>query len=184
MSTDPSILEENLKKSQVKWQSTSNALNLLLSKNQKSKADDILAKLEIIMQKNLNKFGFSESSINQITISKITYRPEQNGYDIIAETSASDYIRIIWAYTLAILELAQDLTENVQHCGFIVFDEPRQHEAKAQSLYDLIINTALTFNQSGQAIFTTSFENFKEANLIDFDNINLIYFNDNEYILQ
>lgn len=177
-------LEENLNKNQLKWQSTNNALTQLLSKSQKSKAEEVLTKLESIMQKNLNKFGFSESSINQITISRLTYRPEQNGYDIIAETSASDYIRIIWAYTLAILELAQDLKVNVQHCGFIVFDEPRQHEAKAQSLYDLIMNTALTFNQSGQAIFTTSFENFKEANLIDFENINLIYFNDNEYILQ
>lgn len=176
-------LEENLNKNQLKWQSTNNALTQLLSKSQKTKAEEVLTKLESIMQKNLNNFGFTESSINQITISRLTYRPEQNGYDIIAETSASDYIRIIWAYTLAILELAQDLEVNVQHCGFIVFDEPRQHEAKAQSLYDLIMNTALTFNKSGQAIFTTSFENFKEVSLIDFDNINLIYFNDNEFIL-
>lgn len=177
-------LEENLRKTQLTWQSTNNALSKILEQSQGGRSEKILKKLQKIMQKNLNLFGFSESSTNQITISQTTYRPEQNGYDIIAETSASDYIRVIWAYTLALLELAQDTTENINHCGFVIFDEPRQHEAKEQSLYDLIQNTSKTFSKSGQAIFTTSFENFKESPLIDFKNINLIYLNDNEYLLQ
>lgn len=177
-------LEESLRKTQLNWKNTNNALAKVIEQSQGGRSESILCKLQDIMQKNLKLFGFSESSTNQITISHTTYRPEQNGYDIIAETSASDYIRVIWAYTLALLELAQDQTEKINHCGFVVFDEPRQHEAKEKSLYDLIQTTSNTFSKSGQAIFTTSFENFKESQLIDFDNINLIYLNDNEYLLQ
>ena len=87
-----------------------------------------------------NLFGFSESSVDEISISQSTLRPEHNGYDIIAETSASDYIRTIWAYTLALLELGANNELNVNHCGFVVFDEPRQHEARTQSLFDLILD--------------------------------------------
>ena len=126
-------------------------------------------------------FGFSTSEIDKITISRNTLRPEQNGYDIIAETSASDYIRTIWAFTLALLELATDKKLSIKHGGFVIFDEPRQHEARTQSLDDLIKYTSQIFENTGQAIFTTSFENLESLSS-DFDKANIIYFDD--YILQ
>jgi hypothetical protein len=146
-----------------------------------SDSTNIIDQLEEIMKNNLDLFGFSESSVDEISISKSTLRPEQNGYDIIAETSASDYIRTIWAYTLALLELGSDENFEINHGGFVVFDEPRQHEARSKSLFDLIEHTSEIFANQGQAIFTTSFENLNSFDH-KISNANIIYFDD--YILQ
>ena len=174
-------LENSLIKLQVSWQINFQSLSLLKENSIDSRSADVINKLETIMQKNLDLFGFNESSVHKITISKNTLRPEQDGYDIIAETSASDYIRVIWAYTLALLELANNSESPLRHAGFVVFDEPRQHEAKTQSLFDLILHTSEIFQNSGQAIFTTSYENLKDLEE-NIDNVNIIYFDD--YILQ
>ncbi len=173
--------ESNLKHLQIKWTTTNSAYMILKQKIETSNSIKTINTLEEIMKNNLDLFGFSESSVDEISISQSTLRPEHNGYDIIAETSASDYIRTIWAYTLALLELGANNELNVNHCGFVVFDEPRQHEARTQSLFDLIKHTSEIFANQGQAIFTTSFENL---NLFDdqINNANIIYFDD--YILQ
>lgn len=170
-------LENSLTSLQNSWQLNIQSLSLLKDNSVDSNFIEVINNLEKIMQKNLNLFGFNESSIDKITISKNTLRPEQDGYDIIAETSASDYIRVIWAYTLALLELANINKSKVKHAGFVVFDEPRQHEAKTQSLFDLILHTSEIFQDSGQAIFTTSYENLRMLEE-SIDNINIIYFDD------
>lgn len=173
--------ENNLKKIQTKWNTTNAAYTILKQKMESSNSTEIIKKLEETMKNNLDLFGFSESSVDEITISRSTLRPEQNGYDIIAETSASDYIRTIWAYTLALLELGVDNEMEINHGGFVVFDEPRQHEARTQSLFDLIEHTSEIFADQGQAIFTTSFENLNSFDK-KINNANIIYFDD--YILQ
>ncbi|MEB6677746.1 hypothetical protein [Acinetobacter haemolyticus] len=176
-----SNFEESLKKLQLNWQTTYESYSLLKKKLSDSTNSNTITILEKLMQKNLDLFGFSTSEIDKITISRNTLRPEQNGYDIIAETSASDYIRTIWAFTLALLELATDNKLNIKHGGFVIFDEPRQHEARTKSLDDLIKYSSHIFENSGQAIFTTSFENLESLSS-DFEKANIIYFDD--YILQ
>lgn len=79
------------------------------------------------------------------------------------------------------LELATDNKLNIKHGGFVIFDEPRQHEARTKSLDDLIKYSSHIFENSGQAIFTTSFENLESLSS-DFEKANIIYFDD--YILQ
>ena len=79
------------------------------------------------------------------------------------------------------MELATDKKLSIKHGGFVIFDEPRQHEARTQSLDDLIKYTSQIFENTGQAIFTTSFENLESLSS-DFDKANIIYFDD--YILQ
>lgn len=176
-----SNFEESLKKLQLNWQTNYESYSLLKKKLSDSTNSNTITILEKLMQKNLDLFGFSTSEIDKITISRNTLRPEQNGYDIIAETSASDYIRTIWAFTLALLELATDNKLNIKHGGFVIFDEPRQHEARTKSLDDLIKYSSHIFENSGQAIFTTSFENLESLSS-DFEKANIIYFDD--YILQ
>lgn len=173
--------ENSLKKLQLNWQTTYESYSLLKKQLGDSSGSKTIFNLEELMQKNLNLFGFSTSEIDKITISRNTLRPEQNGYDIIAETSASDYIRTIWAFTLALLELATDDDLSIKHGGFVIFDEPRQHETRTQSLDDLIKYTSQIFENTGQAIFTTSFENLELLNS-DFKQANIIYYDD--YILQ
>lgn len=174
-------LESSLEKVQNIWQTAYGSYQVLKKQVTGSSELEAITSLEKLMQKNLALFGFSTAEINKITISRNTLRPEQNGYDIIAETSASDYIRTIWAFTLALLELASNPESKVKHGGFVVFDEPRQHEARTQSLDDLIKHTSQIFESKGQAIFTTSFENLDSLSS-NFQKANIVYFDD--YILQ
>lgn len=136
----------------------------------------ILRKLEGFIKANLHEFGFKTTAVNSVTVSEQTLRPEQEGYDIVAETSASDYIRIIWSYTLSLMELAST-EETVKHGGFVVFDEPRQHEASKISFTNLITKAAQSSKYGGQVIFATSLDEEelkfscegKEVNLVCFD---------------
>ncbi len=136
--------------------------------------------LESIIRGNLSSFNFNPSAINSISISHQTLRPEQEGYDIVAETSASDYIRIIWAYTLALMELAGQ-QDAIKHGGFVVFDEPRQHEASKISFANLIEKASDSKNYGGQVIFATSLDEGELKKACENKEVNLVCFDD--YIL-
>ncbi len=138
----------------------------------------VIKKLESLLRANLAEFGFN-GAVEAITISEKSLRPEQEGYDIVAETSASDYIRIIWAYTLALLELAGK-EKDARHAGFVVFDEPRQHEANIVSFTSLIGKATESDTYEGQVIFATSLKE-EELTAACGEEVNLICFDD--YIL-
>lgn len=57
-------------------------------------------------------------------ISKNTLLPSVKNYDLKFDSSASDHIPGIWAYTLALLETS--IKFNGNHIKFIIFDEPKQ----------------------------------------------------------
>lgn len=88
----------------------------------------------------LKKFGYTS---NQIT-NEIFFKEEDTNYkyfpvvrhgefeeEIRSDSSASDFIRSIWAYYLTLLVLGK------QHPGFLVMDEPCQHSMKELSLQRL-----------------------------------------------
>jgi len=140
----------------------------------------IINKLESIIRGNLKAFGFNHSAISSVAISRQTLRPEQEGYDIVAETSASDYIRIIWSYTMALLELSGKEKE-VKHGGFVTFDEPRQHEASKVSFTSLIEKASEAGTYGGQVIFATSLDETELRASCGSKKVNLVCFDD--YIL-
>tara|TARA_R110002111_G_scaffold164386_3_gene230576 strand:+ start:29316 stop:31124 length:1809 start_codon:yes stop_codon:yes gene_type:complete len=108
-----------------------------------------------ICRQQLEQFGFRSLTIEQISISSDTYRPEHEGFDLQTSISASDLIRTIWAYLYGLLEVSRTLETN--HPGFIIFDEPRQQSAKDVSFKELL--TRASNATSDQVIFFTS-ENF------------------------
>jgi hypothetical protein len=140
----------------------------------------VIRQLEGLIKANLTSFGFNPTAISSISISPQTLRPEQEGYDIVAETSASDYIRIIWSYTLALLELA-GIENEIKHGGFVVFDEPRQHEASKFSFSSLIKKASETKEFTGQVIFATSHDKVELEKACEELEVNVIYYDD--YIL-
>ncbi|MBV1929366.1 MAG: hypothetical protein KUG81_07645 [Gammaproteobacteria bacterium] len=162
------------------WCGSTATLKKLRNVSSNSDKKLVIRELLSLVKGNLKAFNFTPASIGYISISEQTLRPEQDGYDIVAETSASDYIRIIWAYTLALLQLAGQ-KQDVLHGGFVVFDEPRQHEASKISFANLIDKAAETQTFNGQVIFATSLDVGElEAACKDKD-VNLICFED--YIL-
>ncbi len=173
-------LKERASKAHTKWTISTEGLRLLRKQSTINSKGLVINKLQSIIRANLEAFQFNPSAISSISISPQTLRPEQEGYDIVAETSASDYIRIIWAYTLALMELAAK-EQDIKHGGFVVFDEPRQHEASKLSFTNLIRKASDSKTYGGQVVFATSLDEGELSIACKDKDVNLICFND--YIL-
>ncbi|MBC8954934.1 hypothetical protein [Xenorhabdus sp. PB62.4] len=104
----------------------------------------------------LRKYNFSSFDAGLISISKETYLPTREGYDIGFDTSASDGIRIIWGYLLSLFSVSKEHSTN--HPGLVIFDEPRQQEANKVSFSELLRDAAKSTLNGGQIIFATSEE--------------------------
>ncbi|MCP3763697.1 hypothetical protein NLX67_15075 [Domibacillus sp. A3M-37] len=75
---------------------------------------------------NLKEFGYrSSADIDKVMISKDTYMPIIENFDLKFDSSASDHIRRIWAFTIAMVQTSDEFDGN--HPGILVFDEPGQH---------------------------------------------------------
>lgn len=75
---------------------------------------------------NLNTYGYkSVASMKDISISEETYLPVIEEFDMKFDSSASDNIRGIWAYTVALMQTSMEKGGN--HPTVLIFDEPNQH---------------------------------------------------------
>ncbi|MFP2874097.1 hypothetical protein ACLEIY_17925 [Acetobacter tropicalis] len=115
---------------------------------------DKLNSLTSLVQTQAKEFGFSTFPPEELSISQDSYRPEKEGFEIGFETSASDAIRLKWAYQLGLLELASDKPTN--HPGMLVFDEPRQQSSSRPSFQKLLNRAAKAKERNQQVIFSTS----------------------------
>jgi hypothetical protein len=86
---------------------------------------------ERYFKRNLKSFDFSSVNLDEIDISLDKYTPLIEGVDVKFDTSASDYVRLIWAYTIALLQVSSEREGN--HVGIMVFDEPGQHQMSIDS---------------------------------------------------
>ena len=101
--------------------------------------------------RNLREFNYkSVPKIDTVTIPIDTCLPMVDGFDMKFDSSASDNIRVIWAYTLALLQTSIDVGGN--HPGLIIFDEPAQHSIVNEDMESLIQNV-MNLGASAQVIF-------------------------------
>ena len=113
-----------------------------------------LGELESSLRSQLHAYGFESFPVASIEISPESYHPTREGYDLGFAASASDSVRLVWAYLLGLLEVAR--VSETHHPGFLVFDEPRQHEAALPSFEALLGRASLAGEASQQVIFATS----------------------------
>jgi hypothetical protein len=113
-----------------------------------------LARLSELLREQLVDFGFSSLRPETLEISRDTYRPTREGFDLGFDLSASDNIRTIWAYLEGLLELASE--RHLNHLGLLLFDEPRQQEAAEVSFERLLKRAARSSERGQQVIFATS----------------------------
>ena len=128
-------------------------------------SDDDRRKLDSLQNEfrdQLSSYGFQSLRPNSLTISQDTYQPAHEGYDPAFESSASDVIRIIWAYLLSLRCVSEDLDLN--HPGLVIFDEPRQQMASEISFRELLRRAAAN---SGQVVFATSETGQRLANMLE-----------------
>ncbi|CAG9606849.1 hypothetical protein [Pseudoneobacillus rhizosphaerae] len=82
---------------------------------------------------NLKTFGYrSSSDIDKVMISRDSYMPTIENFDLKFDSSASDHIRRIWAFTIALAQTANELNGN--HPGILIFDEPGQHSIVVEDM--------------------------------------------------
>lgn len=116
----------------------------------------------------LKTFNYrSVSNYNSIRISEDSYLPISEGFDMKFDSSASDNIRAIWAYTLALLRTSIDTGGN--HPKIVIFDEPAQHSIVTEDVISLF-NSIKDFPESTQVILgiTLNDDNIRNA-VNDFD---------------
>jgi len=138
------------------WKSIENEIASLPLTDTSPKDEQKLRKWTQLLQEQLKQYGFGSLPIDQIKVSNDSYRPEHDGFDLQTSISASDLIRTIWAYLLGMMELAR--TENTDHPGLLVFDEPRQQSAQNVTFRELLKRAAVSLESQQQVIFFTSEE--------------------------
>ena len=93
-----------------------------------------------LIQRQCDRFGLTTFSPGEIKLSEDNFRPmreigtggESRLTELGFELSASDGIRLKWAYYLALMAVAGG--PNGQHPGLVVFDEPGQQAVEEESL--------------------------------------------------
>ena len=91
--------------------------------------------LEKNFRANASSFGYTSAEPSEVTINRGTLLPalgditlrEVLRKNVKSESSASDFVRLIWAFLLAIYQTSSMKEFVGNHPGFLLFDEPGQH---------------------------------------------------------
>ncbi|MDX2218050.1 MAG: AAA family ATPase [Burkholderiales bacterium] len=118
---------------------------------------------------NAGSFGYESAPINEIGISFEKLTPswadielrEVIDRDIQAESSASDFIRLIWSYLLALHQTSALSAVDGRHLGQLILDEPGQHSMAAPSQHALL--KQLAAEKELQSIVSASFDETEEV---------------------
>lgn len=137
-----------------------------LPKDKFSKADiRKLKTLENNFIHNLKSYGYkSISNMDDISISRENYLPVIEDFDMKFDSSASDNIRGIWAYTMALMYVS--ITEKGNHPNILIFDEPKQHSIIPKDMGEFF-NSIINFGNNVQVIIGITIEDNDTQKLID-----------------
>ncbi|WP_439871196.1 AAA family ATPase [Pseudomonas syringae] len=119
-------------------------------KDIKFNLDNLLPELEKIELREIQEKSFSEKKQASM---RSTSRDSSN---IAFESSASDFVRLIWSYILTLYETSSHQTVNGNHPGFLLLDEPGQHSMATKSQQALF--KRLSAMKGLQSIVAASFD--------------------------
>lgn len=115
---------------------------------------------------NAGSFGYTsvadikDVSINEKSLtpslSDIELREYRQRPDIKSESSASDFVRLIWAYLIALHQASEMIKPKGNHFGFLLLDEPGQHSMSQESQRALFKTLIASANL--QSIVAASFD--------------------------
>lgn len=147
----------------MEWVGLKGALDGLRTKEMSLLDRKKVATLEDSMQSFLRLFGFQSFGAEEIGLADDDFRPQVVGRDgegqrveqnIGFEASASDGIRLKWAYYLALLEVSREYSTN--HVGMVIFDEPGQQQMREVDLGAFLVRAADSTEGGGQILISTS----------------------------
>jgi predicted nucleic acid-binding Zn-ribbon protein len=113
-----------------------------------------LGALQESFQRQLVLYKMGSVTVNDLRISHGSYEPEIAGLNLGADVSASDLIRLQWAYLLGLLEIGTSQSGN--HPGLLIFDEPQQQAVEEGSFLAMLEYASKV--KKSQIIIATSHE--------------------------
>src|SRR5690606_25239602 len=140
-----------------------------ISKETYGAADvNCINRFQLNFRANAGSFGYESAPIRDIEISKDTLTPclakmelREIRTDIKSDSSASDFVRLIWSYLLAMYQTSTTSTPLGNHPGLLMFDEPGQHSMAVDSQNALL--KALSSERKLQSIVAASFDESEEV---------------------
>lgn len=132
------------------------------SSEDRKKLSDLNSKFSYL----LNTFGYTSQSGSRIKISLENYLPvietrineeKTKQYTIKYDSSGSDFVRAIWAYTCALKKVGDAYATN--HPNLLILDEPQQQSAAIDAFKSLLIELS---HYDGQVLIFASFNNSDE----------------------
>lgn len=160
-----SSLIETLKELSAKWNEYLDQ-NRRLPKSDLSESD--AGKINLLKRKfveNLKLYHYSSlSNLDGIDIAPESLLPTIDGFDMKFDSSASDGIRVIWAFTMALLQVSIEKEGN--HSGVIIFDEPAQQSIVPDDM-DSFINSAVRLGKNCQIITAITLNSKELVGIID-----------------
>lgn len=124
-----------------------------------------LGQLEISFRRQIERFGFESCPVDQVILSIDDYMPTHEGFELSLDLSASDAIRVIWAYLLGLMEV--DAIQGTNHPGLVVFDEPGQQAMAELSVISLLSEAARIAQPDRQIILAMSESNFANEEFME-----------------
>lgn len=123
--------------------------------------------MELKFKALLKEFNYTSQQSEFIKISRENYLPviskpfgeETKDYSIRFDSSGSDFIRCIWAYTFSLLDTSIKFDGN--HPRLIMMDEPKQQDAAIENFHSFL--KTISKHKESQILIFASFENSDEA---------------------
>lgn len=154
LSESYAVLAETLEELSVRYRDVRAELKALSEVGQSAEDAAKLKSLESLLDEQLRAYRFLSLDPDSIRISPTKYVPVREGFNLGHDISASDMVRLIWAFLLGLLELARENETN--HPGLLMFDEPRQQDAAEVSFRELLRRASSAGDADQQVIFATS----------------------------
>jgi len=179
-------IEKDCKKDIIAFKELSNQWRDLIAKKKKFPDEEFTANDRVMIKKlrdyftlNLQDFGYSSIvDKSTIQISDIKLLPTTEGFDMKFDSSASDNIRAIWAYTLALMQVSNKFSGN--HPNLLIFDEPDQQSIIANDMKNFF-QTIVSFEFDCQVIIGITMKDEETRKIIsdlDEDDYRLILLED------
>jgi len=126
---------------------------------------DDRSRLAALDREQLNAYGFVSVPPDEVEIAPDNYLRFRAGEPISPkDLSASDNVRLIWAYLVGLLEISREF--HTPHPGLVVCDAPGQQEVSDDSLRALFEQLGSTGQYDQQAVVAISKEHDELTSLL------------------
>lgn len=137
MKDETSVLYDKIIELSKEWKENLKQLGRLPKTNFTDSDIKKIEDLKVYFIENLQSYGYkSISDFSEVDISEDKLMPVISGFDMKFDSSASDNVRAIWAFNVALMQTSLKYSGN--HPDLLIFDEPGQQSMVISDLCKFI----------------------------------------------